>query len=199
MNYKMKFVLASKNQKKIAELSAILKEMDIEIIPMPETIGEIEENGTSFEENALIKAKTVMETTGLPAIADDSGLMVDALGGEPGIYSARYAGEGKTDKDRNDLLLKNMSDVPQSMRQGKFVCCIACVFPDKAPIIVRGECKGEILFGEQGTGGFGYDPLFYVPENNCTYAELPADVKNQISHRAQALNKLKIELKNRSN
>lgn len=187
----MKFVLASKNKKKIDEMKEILRGLPIELLSQPDSIGEIDETGETFEENAIIKAQTVMEATGLPAIADDSGLAVDALGGAPGVYSARYAGEGKTDHDRNELLLHNMSVVPEDRRQAKFVCCIACAFPDRQPIVVKGECHGRILFEEHGEGGFGYDPLFYVPECGCTFGELPSEEKNRLSHRAKALQQLK--------
>ena len=135
----------------------------------------------------MIKAKSAAAFTGLPALADDSGLCVDALDGAPGIYSARYC-EG-TDEDRNAFLLKNMQD--KENRACRFVCAIACVLADGETLTVRGECEGELLRENHGAGGFGYDPLFYVEKYGCTFGELPAEVKNTISHRANALNKLK--------
>lgn len=189
----MQFVLASHNKKKLAELSAIVSSLGIEIIPLPEGAPEPEENGKTFEENAIIKAKSAAEFTGLPALADDSGLCVDALDGAPGIYSARYC-EG-TDEDRNAFLLKNMQD--KENRACRFVCAIACVLADGETLTVRGECEGELLRENHGAGGFGYDPLFYVEKYDCTFGELPAEVKNTISHRANALNKLKEALKDK--
>ena len=191
----MQFVLASHNKKKLAELSAIVSSLGIEIIPLPEGAPEPEENGKTFEENALIKAKSAAEFTGLPALADDSGLCVDALDGAPGIYSARYC-EG-TDEDRNAFLLKNMQD--KENRACRFVCAIACVLADGETLTVRGECEGTLLRENHGAGGFGYDPLFYVEKYGCTFGELPAEVKNTISHRANALNKLKAILKDKVN
>lgn len=186
----MKFILASHNKKKLSEVSAIVENLGIELLPQPDLGGNIEENGSSFEENALIKATEVLKRTGLPAIADDSGLCVDALNGEPGIYSARYGEEGLDDLGRNNLLLKNMEGIPKGKRGAKFVCAIACAFSDREPIIVRGECQGEISFERKGDGGFGYDPLFYVPQYDMTFAQLSSDIKNKISHRAIALKKL---------
>ena len=142
----------------------------------------------------IIKAKSAAEFTGLPALADDSGLCVDALDGAPGIYSARYC-EG-TDEDRNAFLLKNMQD--KENRTCRFVCAIACVLADGETLTVRGECEGTLLCENHGAGGFGYNPLFYVEKYGCTFGELPAEVKNTISHRANALNKLKAILKDTS-
>mgnify|MGYP000297315458 CR=1 FL=1 len=189
----MQFVLASHNKKKLAELSAIMSSLGIEIIPLPEGAPEPEENGKTFEENAMIKAKSAAEFTGLPALADDSGLCVDALDGAPGIYSARYC-EG-TDEDRNAFLLKNMQD--KENRACRFVCAIACVLADGETVTVRGECDGELLHENHGAGGFGYDPLFYVPEYECTFGELAPEVKNRISHRARALGRLRDVLKDK--
>lgn len=188
----MKFVLASHNQKKLKELQQIIRELDMEIIPLPENAPEPEENGATFAENARIKAKSAAAFTGLPALADDSGLCVDALDGAPGIYSARYC-EG-SDADRNALLLRNMTG--KTNRSARFVCCIACVWPDGTSLTVDGACEGEIAESLSGAGGFGYDPLFYVPAYGCTFGELDGDVKNRISHRAKALQKLKESLKN---
>lgn len=186
----MKLVLASRNRGKLKELSAILSHFSIETV-LQSDVGfdkEVEENGTTFEENSLIKAKAVFDATGLAAIADDSGLMVDALNGEPGVYSARYGGEAcKTDADRNEHLLENMKDVPDDLRTAKFVSVISCILPDGTVITARGECAGTILRAPRGSDGFGYDPLFYVPEENGTYSEISAERKNQISHRALAM------------
>lgn len=185
----MKFVIASHNQKKIAEMNAILGALGIEFTAQPGDAPEPEETGTVFEENALIKARAACAFTGLPAVADDSGLCVDALDGAPGVYSARYcAGD---DKDRNAFLLKNMEAVPDGKRQARFVSAIACVFPNGDELVVRGECEGEILRAAHGAGGFGYDPLFFVKEFDCTFGELPQEIKNQVSHRARALQKMK--------
>ncbi len=184
----MQFVLASHNQKKLEELSAILGTLGIEVVPLPKDAPEPEENGQTFEENARIKALSASAFTGMPAIADDSGLAVDALSGAPGVYSARYC--SGTDHDRNLFLLQNMEHVDECERQARFVCAICCVLGDGQEITVRGECEGEILTELHGTEGFGYDPLFYVREYDCTFGELPAAVKNRISHRAHALEKL---------
>lgn len=184
----MQFVLASHNKKKLAELSDILGGLGIEILPLPDDAPEPQEDGTTFEENARIKALAAHAHTGLPAIADDSGLEVDALGGAPGVYSARYC--AGSDADRNRFLLENMKDVDECERQARFVCAVCCVLPGGQEINVRGECEGEILTELHGAGGFGYDPLFYVREYDCTFGELAQETKNQISHRARALQKL---------
>jgi XTP/dITP diphosphohydrolase len=192
----MKFVLASNNIKKLKEMREILSELGLEVISQAEAGVniEVEETGSTFEENAVLKATAVMEATGLPAVADDSGLMVDALGGEPGIYSARYGGEEcKTDAERIEFLLRNMEDTDN--RSASFVSMIACVFPDGRRIVTKGECAGLILKEPRGSGGFGYDPVFYLPEFGVTMAEMSAEEKNKISHRAKALNNLKEELK----
>ncbi len=182
----MQFVLASHNQKKLRELREILGGLGIEVVPLPDDAPVPEETGDTFEENAHIKAQSAAAFTGLPALADDSGLCVDALGGAPGVHSARYC-EG-TDGDRNALLLQNMAG--QDNRACRFVCVAACVFPDGRSFTVRGECQGVLLRQSQGQGGFGYDPLFFVPEFGCTFADLaPAD-KNRISHRGRALRQL---------
>ena len=193
---KMRLIVASNNSNKLREFHKILGER-FDIVSMHEAgiDADIEENGTTFEENALIKAKSAAEFTGLPALADDSGLCVDALDGAPGIYSARYC-EG-TDEDRNAFLLKNMQD--KENRACRFVCAIACVLADGETLTVRGECEGTLLRENHGAGGFGYDPLFYVEKYGCTFGELPAEVKNTISHRANALNKLKAILKDKVN
>lgn len=184
----MKVILASKNQHKLEELSAILSGLGFEIaLELEYGLDiDVDETGTTFEENSLLKAEAVMRASGLPVLADDSGLMVDALGGAPGVYSARY-GDKHTDKERTAYLLENMKDVPQEQRTAKFVCVITCLWPDGRRIVARGECPGRILTAPQGTGGFGYDPVFYLPELGQTYAELSPQEKNARSHRARAL------------
>ena len=186
----MKFVFASHNKGKIQEVQEILAPFGIEIEPIPADFPEIEENGTSFEENAKIKARAVCKATGLPAVADDSGLTVDALDGFPGIHSARWAGPEADTHDRNQLLLEKLLSVPKDQRGAQFVCVAACVFPDGKELAVRGQCRGTILGEEHGDGGFGYDPIFCVPEYGCTFGELASDVKNSISHRARAFTAL---------
>ncbi|MCD8355232.1 MAG: RdgB/HAM1 family non-canonical purine NTP pyrophosphatase [Clostridia bacterium] len=186
----MKFVFASHNKGKIQEVKDILGPLGIEIEAIPEDFPEIEEDGASFEENAKIKARAVCQATGLPAVADDSGLTVDALDGFPGIHSARWAGPEADAHDRNLLLLEKMLQVPDGQRGADFVCVAACVFPDGRELAVRGQCRGTILGEEHGTGGFGYDPIFCVPEYGCTFGELEQDVKNSISHRARAFTAL---------
>lgn len=183
----MKLVLASKNKKKIAEMNQILCSLGIEVCSQEEAGVnlEVEETGITFEENSLLKAKTVMEHSGLPAIADDSGLCVDALGGAPGVYSARYGGEGLDDAGRTRLLLENMKG--QSPRTARFVCVITCCFPNGDVITARGECEGTIAFASMGQGGFGYDPVFFIPGLKKTFAQLEAQEKNAISHRGKAL------------
>lgn len=212
----MRFVLASHNKKKMAEMEAILGELGIEVVPLPENAPEPEETGTTFEENALIKARSASAFTGLPAVADDSGLCVDALSGAPGVYSARYGSAAyfdyalvhglpadfaplaadAPDDARTQLLLRSLAAVPDGKRQARFVSAICCVWPNEAQtaLIVRGECEGEITRRMQGAGGFGYDPVFYVPAYGCTFGELPQAVKNEISHRARALQNLKAAL-----
>lgn len=186
----MKFVLASKNKHKQAELQTILAPYDIELVLQSE-LGldlEVEENGTTFLDNARLKAEAVMRASGLPAIADDSGLVVDALDGAPGVYSARYGGDGcKTDTDRNALLLHNLQGIPTDARTARFVCCICCRFPDGREVIGQGSCEGRITEAPAGEQGFGYDPIFYVPSEGCTFAQIPADRKNSLSHRGRAI------------
>lgn len=186
----MKVVIASNNQNKIREIREILKPVGWEILSMQEAgiAVDPEENGMTFEDNSLIKAKCVMEACGLPAIADDSGIMVDALGGAPGVHSARYGGAAyPTDYDRNCLLLKNLEAVADEARGAKFVAVITLVMPDGTIRSARGELPGRILREFRGDGGFGYDPLFYIPEAGCTMAQLSPEKKNEISHRARAL------------
>ena len=186
----MKLILASNNAHKLEELRAILSSLGMEVISQKE-LGlnlEPEETGTTFEENSYIKAKAVMDACGMPAIADDSGLMVDALDGAPGVYSARFGGERcQTDRDRLEYLLELMQDVPDERRTARFVSVITLLTPEGKKIVARGECPGTILHEPKGENGFGYDPVFYVAEAGCTFAQLPAEQKNRISHRARAL------------
>ena len=184
----MKVILASKNPHKLTELSAILSQHGFEIA-LESEYGldiDVDETGTTFEENSLLKAEAVMKASGLPVLADDSGLMVDALNGAPGVYSARY-GHKSSDGERTAFLLENMKDVPDDKRTAKFVCVITCLWPDGRKIVARGECPGVITREVHGKNGFGYDPVFYLPELGMTYAELPSEQKNAISHRARAL------------
>ena len=184
----MKVILASKNPHKLTELSAILSQHGFEIA-LESEYGldiDVDETGTTFEENSLLKAEAVMKASGLPVLADDSGLMVDALNGAPGVYSARY-GHKSSDGERTEFLLENMKDVPDGKRTAKFVCVITCLWPDGRKIVARGECPGVITREVHGENGFGYDPVFYLPELGMTYAELPSEQKNAISHRARAL------------
>ena len=184
----MKVILASKNPHKLTELSAILSQHGFEIA-LESEYGldiDVDETGTTFEENSLLKAEAVMKASGLPVLADDSGLMVDALDGAPGVYSARY-GHKESDAARTAYLLENMKDVPDEARTAKFVCVITCLWPDGRKIVARGECPGVITREVHGENGFGYDPVFYLPELGMTYAELPSEQKNAISHRARAL------------
>lgn len=184
----MRVVLASKNRHKLTELQQILSALGIEVMLESEAGVdiEVEETGTTFEENSLLKAEAVMKATGLPTIADDSGLMVDALCGAPGVYSARYGGM-KTDADRIALLLKNMENVPDEKRTAQFVCVITCLWPDGRKIVAKGVVPGMILRECRGESGFGYDPVFYLPERGRSYAELAGEEKNAISHRGNAL------------
>ena len=184
----MKVILASKNPHKLTELSVILSQHGFEIA-LESEYGldiDVDETGTTFEENSLLKAKAVMKASGLPVLADDSGLMVDAVDGAPGVYSARY-GHKSSDGERTAFLLENMKDVPDEKRTAKFVCVITCLWPDGRKIVARGECPGVITREVHGENGFGYDPVFYLPELGMTYAELPSEQKNAISHRARAL------------
>ena len=195
----MKAVLASHNKKKMAEMRTILAAVGVEILSQADVGVDIEpeETGTTFEENARIKAEAIMKATGLPAIADDSGLVVDALGGAPGVYSARYGGEGLDDTGRWQLLLKNMEG--KTDRACRFVSVICCAFPDGTEIVSRGKCEGMVADGPTGEGGFGYDPVFWLPEMGKSMAELTAEEKNGISHRGNALREFKKEWEKKQN
>ena len=187
----MKAVLASQNRHKLEELRTILGGLGMQVVPESE-LGldiDVDETGTTFEENSLLKAEAVLKAANMPTIADDSGLAVDALDGAPGVHSARYGPKGHdgTDAERIAYLLENLKDVPDEKRTARFVCVITCLFPDGRKIVARGECPGVILHETRGAGGFGYDPVFYLPEYGMTYAELPPEKKNEISHRGRAL------------
>ena len=186
----MKVVLASKNKHKLVEISKITEKFGIELVLQSE-LGidiDVEETGTTFEENSFIKAEAVMKATGLPALADDSGIAVDALNGEPGVYSARYGfDEGMDDWGRMMLLLRNTEHVPDGQRQAKFVCVISFITPEGKIIQARGEIHGELTREPRGENGFGYDPIFYYPPFGQTTAEIPAEQKNRVSHRGNAL------------
>ena len=191
----MKFILATHNPGKLREMAAILSQYGVEVVS-PADVGitvDVEETGTTFAENAMLKAKAICAAAGLPAIADDSGLCVDALNGAPGVYSARYGGEGLDDTGRYRLLLENMRG--QMPRTAKFVSVITCCFPNGDVLTARGECPGTIAFAPQGEGGFGYDPVFFVPPLKKTFAQLTAEEKNAISHRGKALEAFQVKLK----
>ena len=183
----MKFVLATHNPGKLKEMGAILAQFGVEVVS-PRDLGitvDVEETGTTFAENAMLKAKAICAAAKLPAIADDSGLCVDALNGGPGVYSARYGGEGLDDKGRYMLLLNNMRG--QHTRAAHFACAIACAFPNGDELTAEGRCDGTIAFAPMGEGGFGYDPVFFVPELKKTFGQLTAEEKSAISHRGRAL------------
>ncbi len=184
----MKYIIATHNAHKLAEIARILAPLGIEAVTDRDLgieLPEVDETGTTFAENAYLKAASACEFSGLPAIADDSGLAVDALGGEPGVYSARYGGDGLDDNDRNNLLLKNMADIPVGQRQAQFVSAVCCVFPNGDTLRTEGIVRGEIGLAAKGENGFGYDPLFYVGDR--TTAEMSPQEKDAISHRGQAL------------
>ena len=183
----MKFVLATHNPGKLKEMGAILARFGVEVVS-PRDLGitvDVEETGTTFAENAMLKAKAICAAAKLPAIADDSGLCVDALNGGPGVYSARYGGEGLDDKGRYMLLLNSMRGQPT--RAAHFACAIACAFPNGDELTAEGRCDGTIAFAPMGEGGFGYDPVFFVPELKKTFGQLTAEEKSAISHRGRAL------------
>ena len=186
----MKVVLASKNKHKLVEISKITEKFGMELVLQSE-LGvdiDVEETGTTFEENSFLKAEAVMKATGLPALADDSGIAVDALNGEPGVYSARYGFDDSLDDwGRLQLLLKNTENVPDGQRQAQFVCVITMVTPDNQVIQARGEIHGELTREPRGENGFGYDPIFYYPPFGKTTAELSPEEKNGVSHRGNAL------------
>ena len=192
-----RLVLASNNAKKAAELHAMLAPLDIEIISQAELgVSEAEEPYLTFVENALTKARHAAAATGLPAVADDSGLEVDLLHGRPGVYSARFAGAGASDKENIDKLLAELKGAPDYLKSARFWCVLVYMrhADDPTPIICQASWEGMIIDEPRGQHGFGYDPVFFVPDHDCTSAQMPAELKNQLSHRGQALVKLKAAL-----
>jgi XTP/dITP diphosphohydrolase len=186
-------ILASSNPGKVREINQLLAGLDLHVQPQTDHgVPDIEETGLTFVENAILKARNAAQHTGLAAIADDSGIEVDALNGAPGIYSARYAGIGASDQANLEKLLAELGDLPEEKRTARFQCLMVYMrhANDPTPLICQGSWEGRILFKPQGENGFGYDPVFYVPTHDCSSAELPADFKNSLSHRGQALRKL---------
>lgn len=196
MMRKHRMVLASNNEGKIKEIKGVMADLDWEILTMTDLGVHIEliEDGTTFKENSYKKALGVVKATGMIAVADDSGLEVSALHGMPGVYSARYAGEDATDEDNNRKLLNMMKHIPINERAARFVCAATVMFPDMRYFTVYGECRGRILKKPRGHSGFGYDPLFYLPEYKKTFAEISPSIKNTISHRAKAFANVKERL-----
>ena len=194
-----KVVLATGNKGKVKELARMLSGLGIEVLPQSEfAVVDVAETGSTFVENAIIKARHAAKQTGLPAIADDSGLAVDVLGGEPGVHSARYSGDNATDQCNITKLLDAMADIPKNKRQAKFLCVLVFMrhADDPSPIICQGEWYGEITTEQQGENGFGYDPVFWVEEQNCSSAQLSPEQKNGLSHRGKALTLLLAQLQN---
>lgn len=191
-----KIIFATSNEGKMKEVREIMKDMDIKLLSLKE-LGlnpHIVENGNSFEENAVIKAKQVMELTGEIVMADDSGIEIDYLGKAPGIYSARFLGENTSYDIKNQYILDKLAKAKDEERSARFVCVIACAFPDGRIITSKGVIEGYIAKKISGSNGFGYDPIFYVPEYKCTTAEMPPELKNEISHRGKALRSMKSKL-----
>ena len=183
----MRFVLATHNPGKLREMGEILKDFGIEVVS-PRDLGltvDVEETGTTFAENAMLKAKAICKAAGLPAIADDSGLCVDALNGAPGVYSARYGGEGLDDRGRYMLLLSSLRGAPT--RAAHFACAVACAFPNGDTLTAEGRCDGSIAYAPLGEGGFGYDPVFLLPGTGKTFGQLTQEEKSAVSHRGRAL------------
>jgi len=193
MSTLQRIVLASSNAGKLAELQAMMGNMGVQFVLQADLgISDAEETGLTFVENAILKARHASQLSALPAIADDSGLAVDALDGAPGIYSARYAGPGASDQDNNNKLLTALQNVPDEQRGACFHCVVVYLHHayDPTPLVCHGRWSGHILHAPKGNNGFGYDPLFHVPEQNCSSAELPPEVKNRISHRGLAMQQL---------
>lgn len=191
----MKFIIATNNPKKLIELKRILNPLGIDAVTAKEfgiSLDEVEETGTTFAENAFIKADAACKLAGIPAIADDSGLCVDALNGAPGVYSARYAGEGSTDAQKIEKLLSELNNVPEYERNAHFTSSVCCVFPNGDKVAANGECEGTIAFEPDGDGGFGYDPIFLY--NGVSFGKLTAEQKDKVSHRGKALRIFKEEL-----
>ncbi len=192
-----RIIFATGNMGKMKEIKMILEDLNIPVVSMKEAgiTAEIVEDGKSFEENAIIKAKAISSLTGEVALADDSGLEIDYLNGEPGIYSARYMGEDTSYHIKNANLIKRLEGVPDEERTARFVCVMAAAFPDGRIITTRGTIEGRIGYEERGKNGFGYDPIFYLPEYQCTTSELELEKKNELSHRGKALRQMKERLK----
>lgn len=188
-----KVIFATGNEGKMKEIREILGDLDIELLSLKDAgiHADIVEDGKTFEENALIKARAICKLAGEMVLADDSGLEIDYLNKEPGIYSARYMGEDTSYHIKNKSLIDRLEGVPDEKRTARFVCAIAAVFPDGKELVVRGTVEGVIGYEEKGENGFGYDPIFYLPERGCTTAELPPEEKNSISHRGNALRLMK--------
>lgn len=191
-----RIIFATGNEGKMREVRMILESLETPVVSMKEAgiSADIEENGTTFEENAVIKARAVMELTGETAMADDSGLEIDYLGGAPGIYSARFMGEDTSYDIKNAALIEKLAGVPDEKRSARFVCAIACVMPDGTTLTSRGAMEGRIAYEIKGENGFGYDPIFYLPECGCSSAELSPEQKNALSHRGKALRSMKEKL-----
>ena len=194
-----KIVFATGNEGKMREVRLILQDLGFPVLSMKEAgvSLDIEENGTTFEENAMIKARAVWEKTGGIVLADDSGLVVDYLGGEPGVYSARYLGEDTSYEIKNQAIIDRLADAKEEERTARFVSTIAAVLPDGSELVTEGTVEGLIVHEPAGNGGFGYDPIFYLPEYGVTSAEIPIEKKNEISHRGKALEAMKIKLRER--
>jgi XTP/dITP diphosphohydrolase len=186
-------ILASSNPGKVREINQLLADLDLQVTPQSESgVPDAEETGLTFVENAILKARNAAQHSGRPAIADDSGIEVDALNGAPGIYSARYAGTGASDQANLEKLLANLDGIPEAQRSARFQCLMVYMrhAGDPTPLICQGTWEGRILFKPRGDNGFGYDPVFYVPTHDCSSAELAPEIKNSLSHRGQALQKL---------
>ena len=188
-----RIIFATTNENKMKEIREILSDFPVEIFSWKEAgiKADIDENGSSFEENAAIKAEAIEKMTGAIVLADDSGLEIDYLNGEPGIYSARYMGEETSYHVKNAHLIERLKGGPEEQRTARFVCCVAAAFPDRETAVVRGTIEGRIGYKEEGENGFGYDPIFYVPEYGCTTASMSSEAKNAISHRGKALQLIK--------
>ena len=194
-----KIVFATGNEGKMQEVRLILQDLGFPVLSMKEAgvSLDIEENGTTFAENAMIKARAVWEKTGGIVLADDSGLVVDYLGGEPGVYSARYLGEDTSYEIKNQAIIDRLADAKEEERTARFVSAIAAVLPDGSELVTEGTVEGLVAHEPAGNGGFGYDPIFYLPEYGVTSAEIPIEKKNEISHRGKALEAMKIKLRER--
>lgn len=194
---KRKLIFATGNQGKLREIRMILSDLDCQILSLKDAgiSQEIIEDGVTFEENALIKAKTIMKLTNMIVLADDSGLEIDALNKEPGVYSARFLGESTPYSIKNNYILEKMKDIPQEDRTARFVCVVACALPNGKVITKEGIMEGYIGYESKGNNGFGYDPIFWLPKYNCSSAELTMEEKNKESHRGKALDAIKVELK----